>query len=43
LIIGAIAIPTLIFLKIFAWPKIRDYFNTGLDQLQTDPSTAAGS
>ena len=42
LIIGAIALPILIFLLYHAWPKIRDYFNTGLDTLQTDPTTAGG-
>lgn len=34
LIIGAIAIPILIFLLKFGWPKIRDYFNTGMTQLE---------
>lgn len=43
LIIGAIALPILIFLLYHAWPRIREYFNTGLDTLQTDPSSAAGS
>jgi Flp pilus assembly pilin Flp len=43
LIIGAIALPILIFLLYHAWPKIRDYFNRGVETLQTDPSTAAGS
>ncbi len=41
LIVGAIAIPILIFLLKVGWPKIRDYFNTGLSDLQTDPTTAA--
>lgn len=34
LIIGAIAIPILIFLLKFGWPKIRDYFNTGMSNLE---------
>ena len=43
LIIGAIALPILIFLLVTAWPKIKNYFNTGMEDLQTDPATAAGS
>jgi hypothetical protein len=34
LIIGAIAIPALIFLIKFGWPKIKGYFIQGLDELQ---------
>jgi len=34
LIIGAIALPILIFIIKFGWPKIRDYFNQGIQQLQ---------
>ncbi|MFG0335487.1 MAG: TadE/TadG family type IV pilus assembly protein [Maioricimonas sp. JB049] len=34
LIIGAIAIPILIFLLRWGWPRIRDYFNEGMDQLE---------
>jgi hypothetical protein len=34
LIVGAIAIPILIFLLKVGWPRIRDYFNKGLDDLQ---------
>ncbi len=36
LIIGAIAIPILIFLLKFGWPRIRDYFNEGMDNLETE-------
>ena len=36
LIIGAIALPILIFLIKFGWPKIRDYFNTGMQDLQNN-------
>jgi Flp pilus assembly pilin Flp len=36
LIIGAIALPILIFLIKFGWPKIRDYFNTGISNLETE-------
>jgi hypothetical protein len=34
LIIGAIALPVLIFLLKFGWPRIRDYFNRGLEDLE---------
>jgi hypothetical protein len=34
LIIGAIAMPILIFLLKYGWPKIRDYFNKSMDSLQ---------
>ena len=43
LIVGAIALPILIFLLLKAWPTIKNYFNQGLQDLQTDPSTAAGT
>jgi hypothetical protein len=33
LIIGAIAMPILIFLLKYGWPKIRDYFNSSLNNL----------
>lgn len=33
LIIGAIAIPVLIFLLKVGWPKIKDYFNRGVEDL----------
>ncbi len=36
LIIGAIAIPILIFLLKWGWPRIRDYFNTGMDNLEQE-------
>ena len=34
LIIGAIALPILIFLIKFGWPRIKEYFNRGLDDLE---------
>jgi Flp pilus assembly pilin Flp len=34
LIIGAIAIPILIFIVKYGWPKIRNYFDQGIQQLQ---------
>lgn len=36
LIIGAIALPILIFLLKFAWPKIKNYFNEGMRDLETE-------
>jgi hypothetical protein len=40
LIIGAIALPVLIVLIMYGWPKIRDYFKTNLDDLQTKSNDA---
>ena len=34
LIIGAIAMPILIFLLKYGWPKVRDYFNQSLTTLE---------
>ena len=36
LIIGAIALPILIFLLKFAWPKIKNYFNDGMRDLENE-------
>ena len=36
LIIGAIALPILIFLLKFGWPKIKNYFNKGMDDIGTE-------
>jgi Flp pilus assembly pilin Flp len=33
LIIGAIALPVLIFLYKVGWPRIRDLFNAGMEDL----------
>lgn len=33
LIIGAISLPILIFSLKFGWPKVRDFFNTGMNDL----------
>jgi len=43
LIIGAIAIPILIFLIKFGWPRIKDYFNQGLDELEESGTDAANN
>lgn len=40
LIIGAIALPILIFLIKVGWPKVKGYFNQGLDDLEQNRSTA---
>jgi hypothetical protein len=36
LIVGAIAIPILIFLLKYGWPRVRDYFNEGMDNLEQE-------
>lgn len=40
LIIGAIALPILIFLITVGWPRIRTYFNSGLSDLETGSTNA---
>ena len=40
LIIGAIALPILIFLLIKAWPRIKDYFNQGVEDLENGRNAA---
>jgi hypothetical protein len=40
LIIGAIALPILIFLLVKAWPGIKTYFNQGLEDLQNGGTNA---
>jgi hypothetical protein len=40
LIVGAIALPIFIFLFKIAWPRIKAYFNTGMDQLESDATQA---
>lgn len=34
LIIGAIALPILIFMIKYGWPQIKNYFNSGITTLQ---------
>lgn len=34
LVIAAIAIPVLIFILKFGWPKIKDFFNKGMTDLE---------
>ena len=40
LIIGAIALPILIFLLKVGWPKIKGYFNTGMEDIDQNVGTA---
>lgn len=42
LIIGAIAVPILLFLLKVAWPTIKTFFNTGLGDLQTSADNVSG-
>jgi hypothetical protein len=39
LIIGAIAMPILIFLLKYGWPKIKNYFNQSLDNLENSSNS----
>lgn len=41
LIIGAIALPILIFLIKYGWPRIRAYFEQGLQDLEEGAQQAA--
>jgi Flp pilus assembly pilin Flp len=43
LIVGAIAIPILIFLIKFGWPRIKNYFNKGMEQLEEGADNAAAN
>jgi len=36
LLIGAIALPIVIFLLKFGWPKIKNYFNEGMRDLENE-------
>jgi len=36
LIIGAIALPILIFIIKYGWPRIRNYFYKGMQDLETN-------
>lgn len=36
LIIGAIALPILIFLIKYGWPRIRDFFYQGLEDVEAE-------
>ncbi len=40
LIVGVIALPILIFLIKVGWPRIKNYFNTGLTNLENSQQAA---
>jgi hypothetical protein len=40
LIIGAIALPILIFLIKVGWPRVKGYFNQGLTDLESERTNA---
>ena len=40
LLIGAIALPILIFIIKFGWPRIMAYFNKGMDDLENGANSA---
>lgn len=40
LIIGAIALPILIFLITVAWPRVKDFFNQGMEDLESGATDA---
>jgi hypothetical protein len=43
LIIGAIAIPILIFLLRYGWPRIKNYFNDGMTDLEAERGGVMGN
>lgn len=43
LIVGAIAIPVLLFLLKIAWPGIKNFFNAGMSDLETSAKDVSGS
>jgi hypothetical protein len=42
LIVAAIALPILIFILKYGWPKIRDYFNQGMQNLENEGNNVTG-
>ncbi len=40
LIIGAIALPILIFLIKVGWPRVKGFFNQGMTDLESERTTA---
>jgi Flp pilus assembly pilin Flp len=40
LIIAAVALPVLIIIIKFGWPKIKSYFDTGMNQLERESNNA---
>lgn len=41
LIIGAIALPILIFLIKVGWPRVKGFFNKGMTDLESESSNAS--
>lgn len=42
LIVGAIALPTLIFLVKVGWPKVRSFFDGNIQELERETDTITG-
>ena len=42
LVIGAIALPILIYLLKYGWPKIKNYFDQGVQELDTQRQGVTG-
>ncbi len=42
LILAAIALPILIFIIKFGWPRIKDFFNQGMNDLEGGANQGAG-
>lgn len=40
LLIGAIALPILIFLILVAWPRVKEFFNQGMTDLEQGATDA---
>ncbi len=40
LIIAAVALPVLIIIIKFGWPRIKSYFDTGMNQLERESNDA---
>jgi Flp pilus assembly pilin Flp len=40
LVVGVIALPILIFLIKYGWPRIKTYFNTGMTNLESGANNA---
>jgi Flp pilus assembly pilin Flp len=40
LIVGAIALPILIFLIKIGWPRVKEYFNKGMEDLEAGADAA---
>ncbi len=43
LIIAAVVIPILIFIIKFGWPRVQQYFETQMDNLETSTDSATGA